>query len=171
MSQLERNIEEICRGPFILHHPLIFVLIGDSFVMEPILAHKTSIVCLETSRASMQMSNVLFTNCEVLLSSGMDRAIHIWDLYRNQPNESIQLIRLLTIEQEKNISFETVKFLSMIDNFIIANYTDQRYLHIWQLLNISIEANIDDRWGIVEHPTKGNHHYGQIQGNICLILL
>jgi len=47
----------------------------DSFVMKPILAHKNSIVCLETSRASMEKSNILFTNCEILLSSSIDRVI------------------------------------------------------------------------------------------------
>lgn len=134
--------------------------------MEPILAHKNSIVCLETSRISMEKSNILFTYCEVLLSSSIDREIYLWNLTLNQSNESIQLIHLLTIEQEKNISFQSIKFLCMIDNFIIANYSDQNYLHIWQLLNISIRADVHDQWGTVEHPTKGQHHQGQIQGNI-----
>lgn len=135
---------------------------GDLLTMEPILAHKNAIVCLETSQASMELSNIIFTNCEILLSSSIDRSIYLWDLVKN---ESIELIHILTIEQEKNISFESIKYLSMIDNFIVANYSDQKYLHIWQLLNISIRVNSQDQWGIVEHPTKGNHHYGQIQGN------
>jgi len=143
---------------------------GDSFIMEPILAHKNSIVCLETSKASMEKSNIVFTNCEILLSSSIDRVIYLWDLILNKTNQSIELIHLLTIEQEKNISFQSIKYLSMIDNFIVANYLDQNYLHIWQLLNISIRINDYDQWGIVEHPTKGKHHYGQIQGKIFLFL-
>ncbi|CAM4769649.1 unnamed protein product [Rotaria magnacalcarata] len=136
---------------------------GDSLIMEPILAHKSSILCLETSRTSMKTSKILFTNCEVLLSSSIDRIIHLWNLTLNKFDDSIQLIHIVTVEQEKNISFESIKFLSMIDNFIVANYSDQNYLHIWQLLNISIRTNAHDQWGIVEHPTKGNHHHGQIQ--------
>ncbi|UJR27655.1 hypothetical protein I4U23_008936 [Adineta vaga] len=136
---------------------------GDSLTMEPILAHKTSLVCLETSRASMQMSNISFTNSEILLSCSIDRSIYLWDLNINKSNESIQLIHIITIEQEKNISLESIKFLTMIDNFLVANYSDQKFLHIWQLLNISIQTNDRDRWGIVEHPTKGNHHHSQIQ--------
>jgi len=137
--------------------------------MEPILAHKNSIICLETSRASMEMSNISFTNSEVLLSCSTDRIIYLWDLTINKFDESIQLIHIVTIEQEKNISFETIKFLSMIDNFLVANYSDQRYLHIWQLLNISIPTTDHDQWGIVEHPTKGSHHQGQIQGKIVFL--
>jgi WD40 repeat protein len=141
---------------------------GDLLTMEPILAHKTSIVCLETSQSSMEMSNITFTNCEILVSCSSDRLINLWDLTINKFNDSIQLIHLLTVEQEKNISFQSIKFLSMIDNFIVANYSDQKYLHIWQLLNISIRTDIPDQWGIVEHPTKGNHHSGQIQGKKSL---
>jgi hypothetical protein len=145
---------------------------GDSFIMKPILAHKNSIVCLETSRASMEKSNILFTNCEILLSSSIDRVIYLWDLILNKTtNESIELIHLLTIEQEKNISFQSIKYLSMIDNFIVANYSDQNYLHIWQLLNISIHINDYDQWGIVEHPTKGKHHHGQIQGKLLFFVI
>ncbi|CAF2848054.1 unnamed protein product [Rotaria sp. Silwood2] len=136
---------------------------GDSLIMEPILAHKTSILCLETSLTSMEMSNILFTNCEILLSSSTDRTIYLWNLTISKLDESIQLIHMLTIEQEKNISFESIKYLSMIDNFIVANYSDQNYLHIWQLLNISIRTSIQNQWGIVEHPTKGSHHHGQVQ--------
>ncbi|CAF3769661.1 unnamed protein product [Adineta steineri] len=136
---------------------------GDSLIMEPILAHKNSIVCLETSRASMDTSNISFTNSEVLLSCGTDRIIYIWDLTINKSDESIQLIHIITIEQEKNISFEPIKFLSMIDNFLVANYSDQNFLHIWQLLNISLQTNTYNQWGIVEHPTKGSYHHGQIQ--------
>lgn len=132
--------------------------------MEPILAHKNSLVCLETSQASMEMSNISFTNSEILLSCSTDRSIYLWDFNINKIDESIQLIHIITIEQEKNISFESIKYLSMIDNFLIANYSDQKFLHIWQILNISIQTNDQDRWGIVEHPTKGNHHHGQIQG-------
>ncbi|CAF3364498.1 unnamed protein product [Rotaria sp. Silwood1] len=136
---------------------------GESLVMEPILAHKNSILCLETSRASMDMSNILFTNCEILLSSSIDRIIYLWNLTINKSDDCIQLIHILTIEQEKNISFESIKYLSMVDNFIVANYSDQSFLHIWQLLNISIRTSIHNQWGIVEHPTKGSHHHGQIQ--------
>jgi WD40 repeat protein len=139
--------------------------------MEPILAHKNSILCLETSRASMEMSNISFTNCEILLSSSIDNEIYLWDLHINKSDESIQLIHILTIKQEKNISFQSIKFLSMVDNFIVANYSDQNYLHIWQLLNISIRTNDHNQWGIVEHPTKGSHHHGQIQGNIFILFL
>ena len=85
---------------------------GDALIMEPILAHKTSIVCLETSQSSMEISNILFTNCEVLLSSSTDRIIYLWDLSLNETHESIQLIHLLTIEQEKNISYESMAIIS-----------------------------------------------------------
>jgi WD40 repeat protein len=142
---------------------------GDLFIMEPVLAHKNSIICLETSQASMENSNILFTNCEILLSCSVDRMIYLWDLNINKINQSIELIHLLTIEQEKNISFQIIKYLSMIDNFIVGNYSDQNFLHIWQLLNISIRTNDYDQWGIVEHPTKGKHHYGQIQGKFNFI--
>ncbi|CAF1277470.1 unnamed protein product [Adineta steineri] len=144
---------------------------GDSLIMEPILAHKNSIVCLETSRASMDTSNISFTNSEVLLSCSNDRIIYIWDLTINKSDESIQLIHIITIEQEKNVSFETIKFLSMIDNFLVANYSDQNFLHIWQLLNISLQTNTYNQWGIVEHPTKGSYHHGQIQGKNLFFFL
>lgn len=137
--------------------------------MEPILAHNGPILCLETSRISTETTNILFTNCEVLLSCSIDRIIHIWNLSLNKSDESIELIHILTIEQEKNISLESIKFLSMIDNFIVANYSDQKYLHVWQLLNISIQINVHDQWGIVEHPTKGVPHRSQIHGKISLI--
>ena len=94
------------------------------------------------------------------------QVIYLWDLNFNQINQSIELIHLLTIEQEKSISYQIIKYLSMIDNFIVANYSDQYYLHIWQLLNISIRTSIQYQWGIVEHPTKGKHHHGQIQGKV-----
>ncbi|CAF1553727.1 unnamed protein product, partial [Rotaria sordida] len=81
------------------------------------------------------------------------RIIYLWNLTLKKLDESIQLNHILTIEQEKNISFESIKYLSMIDNFIVANYSDQNYLHIWQLLNISIRTSIQYQWGIVEHPT------------------
>ena len=139
---------------------------GDPLIMTPILAHKNSIVCLESSYASMDKSNIFFNNCEILLSSSLDRMIYLWDITINKTKESIELIHLLTIEQEKNISFQSIKYLSMIDNFLLANYSDQNYLHIWQILNISIRLNDYDQWGIVEHPTKGKPHHGQIQGNI-----
>lgn len=132
--------------------------------MEPLLAHRSSLVCLESSQASMETTNISFTNSEVLLSCSEERSIHLWDFSINKNDESIQLIHILNVEQDKNISHETIRFLSMIDNFLVANYSDQKFLHIWQLLNISIQTNEQDRWGIVEHPTKGNHHRGQIQG-------
>jgi WD40 repeat protein len=112
----------------------------------------------------MEKSNILFTNCEILLSSSIDRVIYLWDLIINKTTESIELIHLLTIEQEKNLSSQSIKYLSMIDNFVVANYSDQNYLHIWQLLNISIRIHDHDQWGIVEHPTKGKGHQSQIQG-------
>jgi hypothetical protein len=139
---------------------------GDPLIMmTPILAHQNSIVCLESSRSSMDKSNIFFNNYEILLSSSLDRVIYLWDITINKINQSIELIHLLTIEQEKNLSFQSIKYLSMIDNFLLANYSDQNYLHIWQLLNISIRLNDYDQWGIVEHPTKGKPHHGQIQGN------
>ncbi|CAF0766338.1 unnamed protein product [Adineta ricciae] len=136
---------------------------GDSLIMEPLLAHQSSLVCLESSQASMETTNISFMNSEILLSCSIDRSIHLWDFSINKNDESIQLVHILTVEQEKNISQETIRFLSMIDNFLVAIYSDQKFLHIWQLLNISIQTNEQDRWGIVEHPTKGNHHRGQIQ--------
>ena len=137
---------------------------GDLFTMKPIRAHRTSILLLETSKTSMDKTNILFTDREVLLSSSMDRLIYIWDLTIHSHDESIQLIHLLTIEQEKNISMNNnIRFLTMFDNFIVANYSDQNFLHLWQLLNISIKVNDRDQWGIVEHPTKGTHHQSQIQ--------
>ena len=138
---------------------------GELFNMPPVLAHQTAILCLETSRASMDKSNLFFTNCEVLLSCSIDRQIYLWDLVFNQNDQSIELVHLLTVEQEKNISFQSIKYLLMIDQFILANYSDQNYLHVWQILNISIRLNDYDQWGIVEHPTKGKSHLGQIQGN------
>ena len=144
---------------------------GDLLIMQPILAHRNSIVCLETSRASMDKSNIFFTNCEILLSCSIDRIIYLWDLTMNKSNESIELIRLLTIEQEKNLSFQSIKYLLMIDNFLLANFSDQNYLHIWQILNISIRLNDYDQWGIVEHPTKGKAHHGKIQGKSFLDIL
>jgi len=138
---------------------------GEPLIMTPILAHQNSIVCLETSRASMDKSNIFFNNYEILLSCSLDRVIYLWDITMNKTNESIELIHLLKIEQEKNPSFQSIKYLSMIDNFLLANYSDQNYLHIWQLLNIVIRLNDYDQWGIVEHPTKGKPHHGQIQGN------
>ncbi|CAF0801787.1 unnamed protein product [Adineta ricciae] len=136
---------------------------GDSLIMEPLLAHRSSLVCLESSQASMETTQISFMNSEILLSCSADRRIHLWDFSINKNDELIQLVHILTVEQEKNISQETIRFLSMIDNFLVATYSDQKFLHIWQLLNISIQTNEQDRWGIVEHPTKGSHHRGQIQ--------
>lgn len=144
---------------------------GDLFHMEPVLAHKTAVLCLETSRASMEKSNILFTNCEILLSSSIDGKISLWTLNINKIDESIELIHMLTIEQEKNLSIQSIKYLSMIDNFVVANYFDQNYLHIWQLLNISIRINDSDQWGIVEHPTKGKPHHTEIRCIHILFLL
>lgn len=138
---------------------------GEYFHMKPVLAHRTSILCLESSRASMDQSNIFFTNCEILLSCSTDRQIYLWDLVFNQNDQSIELIHLLTVEQEKNISFQSIRYLSMVDQFLVANYSDQNYLHLWQILNISIRLNDYDQWGIVEHPTKGKPHLHQIQGN------
>lgn len=137
---------------------------GDTISMEPVQAHQTPLVCLETSRASLATTTTAFTSSEILLSCGVDRAIHLWDLHLNTSDESIQLTHVVTVEQEKNVSTESIRFLAMIDNFLVANYADQAFLHIWQLLNISIQAKDGDRWGIVEHPTKGSPHHGRIQG-------
>jgi len=162
-TSIEKSLEK--QAIFFGHtNGYISLFQGDSFLMEPRLAHENSIICLETSRASMEKSNIVFTNCEILLSASIDRMIYLWDLIINKTNESIELIHLLTIEQEKNISFQSIKYLSMIDNFIVANYSGQNFLHIWQLLNISIRINDYDQWGIVEHPTKGKQHHSQIQG-------
>ena len=138
---------------------------GDLFLMLPVRAHPNTLVCLETSRASMDKSNIFFTNCEILLSCSLDRQIYLWDLVFNKTKQSIELIHLLTIEQEKNVSFQTMKHLSMIDQFLVANYSDQNYLHLWQILNISIRLNDYDQWGIVEHSMKGKPHRCSIQGN------
>ena len=138
---------------------------GDSLLMEPVRAHQSAVVCLEASRASMEASNVSLTHCEVLLSASQDNLIDLWDLTIDETTDAIRLIHLLTVEQEKNVSVKSIRFLSMIDNFLVANYSDQHFLHLWQLLNITVRTDeLRDQWGIVEHPTKGDHHRGSIQG-------
>jgi WD40 repeat protein len=140
--------------------------------MEPIQAHARSILCLETSRTSMEQSNISLTNREILLSSSYDNQIHLWEVTMSKMNETVQLNHLYTIEQERNISLQTIQFLSMMDNFLLANFSDQAYLHLWQFINISISIDEQQRLGVVEHPTKGNHHRSRIQGNndvaICI---
>lgn len=134
-------------------------------MMEPVLAHPSAILCLETSRISAEKSNVVFTNYEMILSASQENEIHVWDLTMDANSESIQLIPLLTVVQEKNISSRPIEFLLMSDNFIVANYSDQLHLHLWQLIDISIRTTDAQQWGIVEHPTKGSHHRRRVQGN------
>ena len=140
-------------------------LLGDSLRMEPVLAHPSALLCLETSRISTEKSNLVFTNCEMILSASEENQIHIWDLTMNASSESIELRRLLTVVQEKNISLRSIAFLLMSDNFLVANYSDQFHLHLWQLIDISIRTTDPQQWGIVEHPTKGRHHGSRVQGN------
>lgn len=138
-------------------------------MMEPIQAHSTVIVCLESSHSSLERSNISLTNCEILLSSNDANEIRLWDFALDIENESIQLIPIVTIVQEKNISSKSIDQLLMVDNFVMANYSDQTFLHLWQLVNISISNNEKTQWGIVEHPSKGKAHRGRIQGNQTVI--
>ena len=133
--------------------------------MEPVQAHPNPVVCLKSSQASLERSNISLTSCEILLSSNDTNQIRLWDLLLNIENEAIELIPLITVVQEKNVSSKSIDQLLMVDNFIVAHYSGQPFLHLWQLVNISINVNEKAQWGIVEHPTKGNAHRGHIRGN------
>ncbi|CAF0910189.1 unnamed protein product [Didymodactylos carnosus] len=134
---------------------------ADSLVMKPFSAHESTIVALEASRSSMEATNTPFTTYEVLISAGEDKFIRIWDVIM-QEDESISLKLIVTLEQERNISTSPIHFIGMIDNFVVANFMDQPFLHLWQLLNISLITGTEE-WGIIEHPTKGSEHTGDIQ--------
>lgn len=146
--------------------------VGESLMMEPVQAHSTGIVCLESSQTSLEQSNIFLTRYEILLSSNDANEIRLWDFALDIDQQSIQLIPFITVIQEKNVSSKSIGQLLMIDNFIVAYYSDQKFLHLWQLVNISISISKNEKaqWGIVEHSSKGNPHRGHIRGNYTVIM-
>ena len=138
--------------------------VASTFFMKPVQAHSESLFCLETSCNSSEKSNNSLSNHEILLSSTRINQIHLWDLHLDDSIQSISLIHLSTLEQEKYISTQSIRCLAMIDNFVVANYSDQLFVHLWQLIDISIRIDQPHQLGIIEHSSKGNSHHSSVQG-------